>query len=89
MDVPIQKRRFSTQKIVTIGGILLLVALIIYVIFQTSGGSKLNIEKERISINTVKNDVFQENIPVNGIVLAHNHYLFRCFGRRTCRGKVC
>ena len=69
MDVPIQKKRFSTQKIVTIGGILLLVALIIYVIFQTSGGSKLNIEKERISINTVKNDVFQENIPVNGIVL--------------------
>ena len=69
MDVPIQKKRFSTQKLLTIGGILLLVALIIYVIFQTSGGSKLNIEKERISINTVKNDVFQENIPVNGIVL--------------------
>ena len=69
MDVPIQKKRFSTQKLLTIGGILLLVALIIYVIFQTSGASKLNIEKERISINTVKNDVFQENIPVNGIVL--------------------
>ena len=69
MDVPIQKKRFTTQKILTIGGILLLIALIIYVIFQTSGGSKLNIEKERISISTVTNDVFQENIPVNGIVL--------------------
>ncbi len=69
MDVPIQKKTFTTQKILTIGGILLLIALIIYVILQTSGGSKLNIEKERISISTVTNDVFQENIPVNGIVL--------------------
>ncbi|WP_026753026.1 efflux RND transporter periplasmic adaptor subunit [Sediminibacter sp. Hel_I_10] len=69
MDVPIQKKKFTTQKILTIGGILMLIALIIYVILQTSGGSKLNIEKERISISTVTNDVFQENIPVNGIVL--------------------
>ena len=37
--------------------------------FSKVGRSKLNIEKERISISTVKNDVFQENIPVNGIVL--------------------
>ena len=38
-------------------------------IIQTSGGSKLNVEKERISINTVNKAIFQENIPVNGIVL--------------------
>ncbi|MEM6515659.1 MAG: efflux RND transporter periplasmic adaptor subunit [Bacteroidota bacterium] len=69
MDVPIEKKRFSTQKILVIGGILLLVALIAYVVIQTSGASRLNVETERISINTVKNDVFQENIPVNGIVL--------------------
>jgi len=36
---------------------------------STSGGAKLNVAKERISMNSVKNDVFQENIPVNGIVL--------------------
>jgi HlyD family secretion protein len=39
------------------------------VILQTSGGSKLNVEKERISIHTVNKAVFQENIPVNGVVL--------------------
>lgn len=69
MDVPIQKKKFSNKKLGLIAAIVTIVALIIYVIMQTSGGSKLNIEQERISINTVTNDVFQENIPVNGIVL--------------------
>lgn len=69
MDVPIEKKKFSKQKLLTIGGIVAILALIAYVIFQTSGGSKLNVEKERISISTIKKDVFQENIPVNGIVL--------------------
>jgi HlyD family secretion protein len=69
MDVPIEKKKFSTQKLVLIGGGLAIAALIIFVIITTGGGSKLNVEKERISINTVTNNVFQENIPVNGIVL--------------------
>ena len=69
MDVPIEKKKFSTQKILTLAGIVALIALIVYVIVKTSGGSKLNVEKERISINSITKDVFQENIPVNGIVL--------------------
>ena len=69
MDVPIEKKKFSKSKIAMLGGGLAIVALIAYVIFQTSGGSKLNVDKERISVNTVTKDVFQENIPVNGIVL--------------------
>ena len=48
MDVPIQKKKFSNQKLGLALGILAIVALIVYVIFQTSGGSKLNVEKERI-----------------------------------------
>ncbi|GAB5398481.1 MAG: efflux RND transporter periplasmic adaptor subunit [Aureisphaera sp.] len=69
MDVPIEKKKFSNQKLGLYGGIALLVALIVFVIVKTSGGSKLNVDKERISIHTVSNDVFQENIPVSGIVL--------------------
>ena len=68
MDVPIKKKKFSTQKIGLYAGILAILILIVYVIMQTSGGSKLNVEKERISMSSVKKDVFQENIPVNGIV---------------------
>jgi len=69
MDVPIKKKQFSKSRIALIAGGLAIIALIVFVIMSTSGGSKLNVEKERISINAVKNDVFQENIPVNGIVL--------------------
>ena len=69
MDVPIKKKQFSKSRIALIAGGLAILALIVFVVMSTSGGSKLNVEKERISINPVKNDVFQENIPVNGIVL--------------------
>ncbi|WP_111684396.1 efflux RND transporter periplasmic adaptor subunit [Winogradskyella tangerina] len=69
MDIPIQKKKFSKQKLGLIAGILAIVALIVFVIIQTSGGSKLNVQKERITIHTVNREVFQENIPVSGIIL--------------------
>ncbi|WP_340065152.1 efflux RND transporter periplasmic adaptor subunit [Ascidiimonas aurantiaca] len=69
MDVPIQKKQFSRSRVLLAAGVLAIVVLIGFVIFNTRGGSKLNVNKERISINTITNDIFQENIPVNGIVL--------------------
>ena len=69
MDVPIKKKRFSTSRIALLVGSIIIIGFVIFVILQTSGGSKLNIDKERISINTIKKDAFQENIPVSGIVL--------------------
>ncbi|WP_108805673.1 efflux RND transporter periplasmic adaptor subunit [Aquimarina sp. Aq107] len=69
MDVPIQKKKFSKSRIVMLIGGVLLLALLVFVFSQSMGGSKLNVEKERIAISTIKKDVFQENIPVNGIVL--------------------
>ena len=69
MDIPLEKKRFTSKRILLIAGIVLLVALIIFVVISSMGGSRLNVEKERISINTVEKGVFQENIPVNGIVL--------------------
>ncbi|HEX9828052.1 MAG TPA: efflux RND transporter periplasmic adaptor subunit [Flavobacteriaceae bacterium] len=69
MDIPIEKKRFTTSKLIKIGLGVLLVALILYVIIFSSGNSKLNVEKERLSISTAQMGVFQENIPVNGVVL--------------------
>jgi len=69
MDIPLEKKRFNKKTILTIAGSMLLMALIIYVIIVSSGGSKLNVEKERISISQTTQGVFQENIPVNGIIL--------------------
>ena len=69
MDIPIEKKRFSNSKLIKIGLGVLLIALILYVIIFSSGSSKLNVETERLSINTVQEGIFQENIPVNGVVL--------------------
>jgi len=69
MDIPLKKKRFTTSRLLLIGGAVLLVALIVFVLISSTGNSKLNVETERISINAVKNGVFQENIPVNGVVL--------------------
>ena len=69
MDIPLKKKRFTKSRIgMMIGGFLLL-ALIFFVLISSGGNSKLNVEKERITISDVKKDVFQENIPVNGVVL--------------------
>lgn len=50
------------------GGVLI-ISLIIYVIVSSGGGAKLNVQKERVSINTAQQGIFQENVPVNGVVL--------------------
>jgi len=69
MDIPIKKKRFTKSRITIIVGSILLLSLIIFVIVSTGGKSKLNVNKNRLTISEVKKGVFQENIPVNGIVL--------------------
>ena len=69
MDIPLEKKRFTTSKILMIVGAMSIVALILFVILSTTGNAKLNVQKERISIATATQGVFQENIPVNGVVM--------------------
>ena len=69
MDVPIEKKRFKPYHIFLLIGILLVVAGILYVLKSNGAPSKLNIVKERLTISQVSAGVFQENIPVNGVVL--------------------
>lgn len=69
MDVQIEKKKFSTGKLAMIGGVIILLTFIIYVIMNTSGGAKLTVNKERLGISTIKSALFQENIPVSGTVL--------------------
>lgn len=69
MDIPVEKKRITPKKITLILGAAIIATLILFVIFSSTGNSKLNVEKERITINSVKKGNFQENIPVNGVVL--------------------
>lgn len=69
MDRVIAKKKWTTKKILTILGIAALVGLISASYFFTSGKPRLNVDLDRITISEVKEGVFQETIPVNGVVL--------------------
>lgn len=69
MDRVIEKKRWSTKRIMTIAGITGLILLIAGSIYFTSGKSKLNVDTERLTVSDIKKGPFQEFIPVNGVVL--------------------
>jgi HlyD family secretion protein len=69
VDRVIPKKKWSTKRLLTIGGILALALLIFASFYFARGGSKLNVDLDRITISEIKQDKFQESIPQNGTVL--------------------
>ena len=69
MDRVIQKKRWTSKRIITISVIAGIVLLIAASYYFTRGGSKLDVDTDRLTVSTVTKGKFQENIPVNGIVL--------------------
>lgn len=69
MDRKIEKKRWTWQRIAIIvvgaAGIVLLVSAII----RDSGTSRLKVNADRLMLDTVRLDDFQEFIPVTGIIL--------------------
>jgi len=69
MDRVIEKKKWSSKRILTIVGIAAVVALIAASYYFTSGKSKLNVDTDRVTISEIQKGTFQEFIPVNGVVL--------------------
>jgi HlyD family secretion protein len=69
VDRVIEKKTWTKKRILTILGIVAIVGLAGASYYFTSGKSRLNVDTERIAISEVKKGIFQENIPVNGVVL--------------------
>lgn len=69
MDRVIEKKFWNKKRILTIAGIVGIVGLAGASYYFTSGKSRLRVETDRLAISEVKKGVFQENIPVNGVVL--------------------
>lgn len=67
MDTILKKKKWTTKRIVTIAGTVLIVSLIIYS-YTSIGKSRTTVQRDRITIAEITNDSFQEFIPVNGIV---------------------
>lgn len=69
MDRPIKQRKWNSKRILTLAGITALIGLLGASYYYTRGNNKLNVDAERISIYEVKEDTFQEFIPINGSVM--------------------
>ena len=69
MDRVIEKKRWPLKRILTIAGVVALVALIAASYYFTSGKSRLNLDVDRLTISEIKKGPYKDNIPVNGVVL--------------------
>ncbi len=69
VDRPIERKFWHPRRIALIAGVLLLVGLIGYSFASTMGGKRLNVEREKITIATVEQGLFQEFIAVSGTIM--------------------
>ncbi len=68
MDKKIEKKRFSWQKIALFLAILIGLGFAGNTFYKNMGVSKLNVEMNRLLVDTIHQGVFQEFIPITGVV---------------------
>lgn len=74
MDRVIEKKKWTSKKIITIISVSALLFFVIYLIFLRDKSSKLYVDRNQITIATVKQDKFQEFIPNDGVVFPKTTY---------------
>lgn len=72
MDRAIEKKTWTTGRILTLAGVASFSVLLLWMLFFRDNRSKLNIQKEQVTIAEVVEDKFQEFIPVDGVLLPRN-----------------
>ncbi|MCB9316502.1 MAG: efflux RND transporter periplasmic adaptor subunit [Lewinellaceae bacterium] len=68
MDRKITKKRFTWQRLLLAAVGLAIVGFLIASIWKNAGTSRLNVQSERLMVDTVGQGTFQEFIPVTGVV---------------------
>ena len=68
MDRVLPKRFWTTQRIAIFGGGLMLIGLLAYTFVFADRRSKLNVEKDKITVSDVKTGPFEDFIAVTGVV---------------------
>ena len=68
MDKKIEKNRWPLPKIALYGIGIAAIVFLGYKAYNDSGTSRLNVEVERLLIDTVHKGIFQEFIPISGVV---------------------
>jgi len=74
MDRQIKKKKWTLKKIAFYGSIAAFVLVVLYLFLFKLNKSTLNVEKDRLTISTVRREPFQEFIPVMGNVEPIDNY---------------
>lgn len=74
MDRIIEKKKWTTKKVITIVIISSFVLLIAYLLFFRDKSSRLYVDRNQLTIVEVKQDNFQEFIPIDGVVIPKNTF---------------
>ncbi len=74
MDRAIKKKTFTVKRVLTASAALIFISLVFYGFFFGDRSSKLNVQRERLTISTVIKDLYQEYIPVMGNVIPIKTY---------------
>ncbi|NJN25917.1 MAG: HlyD family efflux transporter periplasmic adaptor subunit [Cyclobacteriaceae bacterium] len=72
MDKKIKKKVWTVKRISLYAIVLVFVSFVLYGFFFSDNRSKLNIDRDKITIAEVSHGVFQDFIPVTGTVLPSN-----------------
>ncbi|QMW03195.1 efflux RND transporter periplasmic adaptor subunit [Spirosoma foliorum] len=68
MDRVLPKRFWTTQRLAIFGGGTLVLGLLAYTVFFADRRSKLNVEKDKITVSSVTTGPFEDFIAVTGVV---------------------
>lgn len=74
MDRVIEKKKWTSKRIITFVLIAVFGFFLIYLIFLRDRSSKLYINKNQLTIVEVRKDKFQEFIPIDGVVFPKNTF---------------
>lgn len=72
MDRPIEKKKWTLKRIITIAAVGLFAFFLVYLLFLRDKQSKLYVNQDQLSIAVVKEEKFQEFIPTDGVVYPKN-----------------
>ncbi len=72
MDRIIEKKKWTTKRVITIGAIAVFAFFLVFLLFIRDKRSKLYISRDQVTVARVLEDKFQEFIPVDGVVQPMN-----------------
>ena len=72
MDRKIEKKKWTVKKAAYLSGGAVLFAVIMYSVLFADYSSKYNVDRDKVTVSVVKEDKFQEYIPVSGTVVPIN-----------------